>query len=214
LYNEDDARLDALLGRIVQDDGKYASKRAAKALAANCAVLPTIPAANSRVRNCVQTIAAANLKRSTVFMSNFKNRQSAEILNSVYKNAEMAFEASGDVLKRCKNTHLYNEIATQRERYKNIAEETRTELSRRGAVPKQTSPYAKAMARMSIAMQTAGNQSGTKLATLMIRGTTAGIIDMQRTVNRSRAAEQQIRDDAEALLSREQDYCDRLKRYL
>jgi hypothetical protein len=30
----------ALLGRIVQDDGKYASKRAAKALAANCAALP------------------------------------------------------------------------------------------------------------------------------------------------------------------------------
>ena len=30
LYNEDDARLCALLGRIVQDDGKYASKTRAK----------------------------------------------------------------------------------------------------------------------------------------------------------------------------------------
>ena len=31
-------------------------------------------------------------------MSNFRNRQSAEILGSVYKNAEMAYEASGEVL--------------------------------------------------------------------------------------------------------------------
>jgi hypothetical protein len=31
---------DACQAKVVQDDGKYASKRAAKALAANCSVLP------------------------------------------------------------------------------------------------------------------------------------------------------------------------------
>lgn len=39
-------------------------------------------------------------------MSNFRNRQSAEILGSVYKNAEMAYEASGEVLKHCANRKL------------------------------------------------------------------------------------------------------------
>lgn len=147
-------------------------------------------------------------------MSDFKNRQSAEILNSVYQNAQMAYESSGDVLKHCRNTHLYNEIAAQRERYKNIAAEAGNELSRRGETPKSAPFYTKAMAKMGIAMNTLTNQSSNRIATLMIRGTTAGIIDMQHAVNRSRAAEQKIRSDAEELLRREQDYCNSLKRYL
>lgn len=146
--------------------------------------------------------------------SNFKNRQSAEILNSVYRNADMAYEASGDVLKVCRNTHLYNEIAKQRERYKNITDEAATELSRRGVAPKQNSAYVRAMTKMGIAMKTMNNQSGSRIASLMIRGTTMGIIDMQHALNRSGGAEQQIRDDAQSLLRREQEYCESLKRYL
>ena len=147
-------------------------------------------------------------------MNSYKNRQSAEILNSVYRNAEMAYESSGDVLRRCRNTHLYNEIATQRERYKNVAAQARAELTRRGSRPKPAPAYSKMMAKMGIAMKTATSQSSTRIADLMIRGTTMGIIDMQHALNRSRAAEQGIRDDATDLLKREQEYCESLKRYL
>ena len=66
-------------------------------------------------------------------MSSFRNDQSAEILGSVYRNAEMAYEASGDVLKRCPNRKLASEITAQRERYREVAAQTRSELVRRGA---------------------------------------------------------------------------------
>lgn len=144
----------------------------------------------------------------------FKNRQSAEIMRSVYRNAEMAYEASNDVLKHCRNTHLYNEISAQRDRYKKVAGEMRRELSRRGEKAPQYPGYTKAMSKMGIAMKTMTDGSTSGIASLMLRGTTMGIIDMQHAVNRSRAAEQGIRDDAEELLRREQDYCDHLKRYL
>lgn len=147
-------------------------------------------------------------------MSDFRNRQSAEILTSVYRNAEMAYESSGEVLKQCRNTHLYNEIAAQRERYKDIAKTTRNELERRGRKPKTVSPAAKAMSKMGIAMRTMNNSSGSAIASLMIRGTTMGIIDMQHALNRSGGAEKSIRTDAEELLRREQEYCNNLKRYL
>ena len=42
-------------------------------------------------------------------MSEYRNEQSAEILGSVYRNAEMAYEASGDVLRRCPNRRLAGE---------------------------------------------------------------------------------------------------------
>lgn len=147
-------------------------------------------------------------------MSSFRNDQSAEILGSVYRNAEMAYEASGDVLKRCPNRKLASEITAQRERYREVAAQTRSELVRRGAVPKDYPPYAKMMSRMGIAMRTANDRSSKNIASLMIKGTTMGIIDMQHSVNRSHQAEGRIRADAQQLLCREQDFCEHLKDYL
>ena len=147
-------------------------------------------------------------------MSNFRNRQSAEILGSVYKNAEMAYEASGEVLKHCANRKLAGEISAQRDRYRDVAAQARTEIVRRGGVPREYSGYAKMMSRMGIAMKTANNRSSKNIASLMIRGTTMGIIDMQHAVNWSQGAENRIRSDAQDLLRREQDFCDHLKSYL
>lgn len=147
-------------------------------------------------------------------MSSFRNDQSAEILGSVYRNAEMAYEVSGDVLKRCPNRKLAGEINAQRERYREVAAQTRSELVRRGAVLKDYPPYAKMMSRMGIAMRTANDRSSKNIASLMIKGTTMGIIDMQHSVNRSHQAEGRIRSDAQQLLRREQDFCEHLKDYL
>lgn len=147
-------------------------------------------------------------------MSEYSNEQSAEILGSVYRNAEMAYEASGDVLRRCPNRKLAGEINAQRERYREVAAQTRSEIVRRGGVPKDYPGYAKMMSKMGIAMRTMNDRSSKNIASLMIRGTTMGIIDMQHSVNRSHQAEGKIRSDAQQLLQREQDFCDHLKGYL
>lgn len=147
-------------------------------------------------------------------MSEYSNEQSAEILGSVYRNAEMAYEASGNVLRRCPNRRLAGEINAQRERYREVAAQTRSEIVRRGGVPKDYPGYAKMMSKMGIAMRTMNDRSSKNIASLMIRGTTMGIIDMQHSVNRSHQAEGKIRSDARQLLQREQDFCDHLKGYL
>lgn len=147
-------------------------------------------------------------------MREYRNEQSAEILGSVYRNAEMAYEASGDVLRRCPNRKLAGEINAQRERYREVAAQTRSEIVRRGGVPKDYPGYAKMMSKMGIAMRTMNDRSSKNIASLMIRGTTMGIIDMQHSVNRSHQAEGKIRSDAQQLLQREQDFCDHLKGYL
>lgn len=147
-------------------------------------------------------------------MSEYRNEQSAEILGSVYRNAEMAYEASGDVLRRCPNRKLAGEINAQRERYREVAAQTRSEIVRRGGVPKDYPGYAKMMSKMGIAMRTMNDRSSKNIASLMIRGTTMGIIDMQHSVNRSHQAEGKIRSDAQQLLQREQDFCEHLKGYL
>ena len=67
---------------------------------------------------------------------------------------------------------------------------------------------------MGIEMKTMADSGSQKLAELMIRGTTMGIIDMQHALNNSGKAEERIIRDADGLLKREQQFCDRLKKYL
>lgn len=142
------------------------------------------------------------------------NRQSSEILKSVYRNAEMAYESSGDVLKHCVNPRLRNEISSERDRYRSVANQARTELARRGSTAKPYPTYVKMMSKMGIEMKTMKDNSAPKLAELMFRGTTMGIIDMQHALNNSSHAEERIIRDADGLLKREQQFCDRLKKYL
>ncbi len=146
--------------------------------------------------------------------TNFKSKQSAEILNCVYRNAQMAYESSADVLKHCKDNRLTREIVAENRRYRSVAARAKQELAKRGAVAEQVSPYAKSMAKMGIAMKTARNPRSANIARIMFRGTTAGIIDMQHTINRSHCADPAIIARAEKLLVREQEFCDNLKRYL
>lgn len=147
-------------------------------------------------------------------MSNKTNKQSAKILKSVYRNAQMAYEASADVLKHCKDRQLSREISAETERYRTVASIAKQELARRGVTAAEVSPYAKTMAKMGIAMKTTANPRSANIARIMYRGTTMGIIDMQHAINRSHNAEPSIRESAEKLLAREQEFCDNLRRYL
>ena len=147
-------------------------------------------------------------------MANFMDKQSADILNSIYRNAQMAYESTSDVIKHCRNIAFEHELTQQQRRYKTVASRARRELARLGEPAKEASPYVKSMAKMGIAMKTAANQSSSNLAKIMLQGTTMGIIDMQHTVNRSHAARPDVRHSAERLLEREQSFCEDLKRYL
>ena len=159
-------------------------------------------------------LSAQTLRKRGYNMNDFKNRQSSEILRSVYKNADMAYEASGDVLKHCSNSRLREEITAERERYRSVASQARAELVRRGSVPKQYPAYTRMMTKMGIGMKALQDPSSKSLAEMMVRGTTMGIIDMTHAVNSSSKAEERIRTDAMALLKREQQFCDRLKKFL
>lgn len=146
--------------------------------------------------------------------ANFKDKQTAEILESVYRNARLAYKATFAVLRRCQNNDLYGELAKEQDRYKLVASRARRELSKLGAAAYEASPRVRTMVKTGIAMKTAANNDTGHLAEIMYKGTNNGIIDMQRTLNRSRSAEGNIRASAEKLLEREQEFCENLRRFL
>lgn len=146
--------------------------------------------------------------------ANFKDEHTTELLESVYRNAKMAGKATEAVLRRCQNNDLYGELCREQDRYKTVAARARRELARRGAAAHEANPYLRTMVQSGIAMKTAAHNDTGSLAALMYKGTNNGIIDMQRTLNRTKCASENIRESAEKLLKREQRFCDDLKRYL
>lgn len=145
---------------------------------------------------------------------NYRDNQTSLILESVYRNAKLAYDATVDVLGVCRNNELYGELSREQDRYKAVAQSARRELSRMGKAAREASPYVRAMMKTGIALKTASNNDTSHLAEIMFRGTATGIVDMQRTLNRSRRADENVRESAEKLLKREQQFCDDLKRFL
>lgn len=146
--------------------------------------------------------------------TDFKDEHTTEILNCVYRNAKMAQKSTQAVLRRCQNNELYGELCREQDRYKTVASRARRELARRGAAAHEANACVRAMVQSGIAMKTAAHNDTSSLASLMYKGTNNGIIDMQRTLNRTKCASENIRQSAENLLAREQQFCDDLKRYL
>ena len=70
------------------------------------------------------------------------------------------------------------------------------------------------MAKMVFDLKTIFYKNDRKAAELMYNGTNMGIVDIARTVNRAKDADQQVLDEAERLLSAEEQYADGLKRFL
>ena len=143
-----------------------------------------------------------------------RDRQTTRILESVYRNARLAHKATRDVMNRCRNKEFYEELAREGERYRLVAYRARRELSGMGAPAYEASPYVRAMVKTGIAVKTAQSKDTGRLAEIMFRGTAMGIVDMQRTLNRCRLADKNIRASAKKLLRREQQFCDDLKRFL
>ena len=146
--------------------------------------------------------------------ANFKDRQTAEILESVYRNACLSYKATVDVLRHCRNNELYGELAKEQDRYKQVASRARHELAKLDVAAYEAPVHIRSMVKTGIALKTAANSDTGSLAEIMYKGTNNGIIDMQRTLNRSRSAEGNIRASAEKLLEREQEFADNLRRFL
>lgn len=142
------------------------------------------------------------------------SQDNIDILNSIYKNSRMASECIREVCAQCENGEFKDYIEAQGHRYEQncnkIAEEIHSEHGEIESVPK----YSEFMAKMGIDMKTMFDKSSNKAAELMYNGTNMGIVDIARTVNHAKKADQQILDEAEHLLSAEERYADGLKRFL
>ncbi len=143
-----------------------------------------------------------------------ENTRSAEFLNKVYQNAQMASESIAIVAQKVQDKNLLSDLNTQHQQYTAITSKATTELSNENELPKEKSAMAQTMTWGGIQMNTMFDKSPDHIAEMMIQGSTMGIIDMTRTLKQYSDVPQNIKALGYELVTVEENNVQRMKNYL
>ena len=142
--------------------------------------------------------------------SNFNGKA----INDVYKNAHLALQSISDLLPSVEDDELKKELREQYEGYEKIIGEISTYMAEKGIEPKDVNFFKKAMMYGSIKMKTVMNNSRNQIADMMIKGTVMGVSELTAMKNESTNLDQDVLNFVDKLLTLEEEYEQRLKKFL
>ena len=138
-----------------------------------------------------------------------------DFIGEVYRNASIALQSISDVVDEIENDDLKREINDQYKGYEDIINELTTYMRDMGYEIKDVSGMKKAMMWSAIKMNTAFDSSKSHISELMIKGTVMGITELTKLINESSClTDQKALDFAKRLLALEEEYEQRLKKFL
>ncbi len=137
-----------------------------------------------------------------------------KFLNSLYQNTSMGISTLSKIIPKAKDLKLKGELQAQLNNYHDQSEQIRKEIYAQNSEPKDISAFTKTFADSSIAMSTLTNRSTSHIAEMMIQGTNMGVIDINKQINHTPLLDENIRKQAQDILTSEQQYIDNLKCYL
>lgn len=98
-----------------------------------------------------------------------------KMLQYIHKTAELGKEGTRAAMNSYENRKLSEALNRQYRSYDEIYTTSGNYLNARGILPQSAGPFTKMSVSMTQAMATLGDRSPSKIAELMIRGTTTGL---------------------------------------
>lgn len=132
----------------------------------------------------------------------------------VYKNAHIALQSISDLIPSVNDDEIKSELKEQYEGYEKIIGEISSYMKENNIEPKDINPLKKAMLWSSIKMKTMFDNSKNQIAEMMVKGTSMGIIELTAMKNEGKNLNEEILALLEKLLALEEDYEERLKKFL
>lgn len=138
----------------------------------------------------------------------------ANILDELNKGCSMGVDAISYILDKVKNNDFKKMLKIQLDDYKQISNEIKKMYSNYSdKEPHETSAMNKMMTFYGIEMKTLTDESDSKLAELLLKGTNMGIIEGRRLLNNKDTTK-----DINSLISEyvriQEKSCEELKKYL
>ncbi len=142
------------------------------------------------------------------------NDYEIKAINDVYKNAHIALQSISDLLPSVEDKELKAELKLQYEGYEKVIGKISSFMAEKGIEKKDINPLKKAMLWSSIKMKTIINNSRNQIAEMMINGTVMGINELTAMKNEKDTLSAEITPYLEELLRLEEEYEQRLKKFL
>ena len=137
-----------------------------------------------------------------------------QLLNHIYQTAEMGQDGICSVMKYADEPKLRESLTTQMEEYRKLQNSAAEMLRQRNREPEGIGTMAKMGSEMMSAMKTMTDHSATKIAEMMIQGSTMGVTKSLRTIRDCELKDERVRDLADKLLKTEQANIEEMKQYL
>lgn len=142
------------------------------------------------------------------------NDYNKKAINDAYKNAHIALQSIQDLLPEVDDGEIKQELNEQYEGYEKVIGDISKFMAENNVEPKDVNGFKKAMLWSSIKMKTLFNNSKNQVAEMMINGTVMGINELTAMVNEKENLSPEIAELIEKLLKLEEEYQERLKKYL
>ena len=143
-----------------------------------------------------------------------KTAEREKVLGGVMSNAAMAARSTKVTLKYVKDKSFKDLLTGQAAKYNEFINRVRQTAALNGAEIKEPGGVSRFFVETSIKLKLMRGADNTKIAEMMIKGTTMGVIDLARLLKRSPLADDCCLDLAKELLRFEEDKLHALKYYL
>ena len=140
--------------------------------------------------------------------------ENVEMLNYIYQNAEMGTTTIQQILKEVKDLEFKEILKEQLKDYEYVTNKADLLLNTEGRIPKGLDAMPKVMSYFKIKFDTLRDDTSSHIAEMMINGSTMGVTEITRNLNKYDDVENDVKDLASRLLKIEQDNIEALKPYL
>ena len=142
------------------------------------------------------------------------NDYNLKAINDTYKNAHIALQSISDLIPTIKSEELKKELQEQYDGYEKIIGKISSFMAENKLEPKDINPLKKAMLWGSIKMKTLFDDSQNQAAEMMINGTVMGINELTAMKNESENLHDDVVAFIDEILTLEEEYEQRLKKFL
>ena len=136
------------------------------------------------------------------------------ILNEINKGIKMGMDSISSIAEKVTDDQLKNDLQSEYNQYNEILNDVNAELGKYEEFPKELNPAQKMMGWFDIQMSTLTDNSDSKIAEMLIKGTNMGIIEGVKLLNNNPETTKEIKNILTNFIQFQENNVERLKKYL
>lgn len=136
------------------------------------------------------------------------------ILNEIHKAVQMGKDSISYVAGKVGEPVMKDNLSFQYTEYEKIENRVNNEFQKYGEIPDSESPKDKVMSWMGVQMNTISDKSNSKIAELLIQGSTMGIIECKKLMNHNPKADEEVKTILNHFITFQENNVEKMKEFL